>query len=102
MKLGLDVNLHKKAMVKAISAVLPPLLKHFKLNHASQSEYMVQHLASANCTPLILSSSVKTSGPTSLPRTAFMFWIIFPAWCVSELPELTAKSLEAGDNNHFC
>ena len=36
MKLGIDVNRHKEIIVKAISAVLLLLLKHFKLNHIYQ------------------------------------------------------------------
>lgn len=36
MKLGVDVNRHKEIIVKAISAVLLLLLKHFKLNHVYQ------------------------------------------------------------------
>ena len=36
MKLGIDVNRHKEVMVKAISALLLLLLKHFKLNHVYQ------------------------------------------------------------------
>ncbi|XP_027563000.1 striatin-interacting protein 1 homolog, partial [Neopelma chrysocephalum] len=54
MKLGVDVNRHKEIIVKAISAVLLLLLKHFKLNHIYQFEYMAQHLVFANCIPLIL------------------------------------------------
>lgn len=36
MKLGVDVNRHKEVIVKAVSAVLLLLLKHFKLNHIYQ------------------------------------------------------------------
>lgn len=36
MKLGVDVNRHKEIIVKAISAVLLLLLKHFKINHIYQ------------------------------------------------------------------
>lgn len=36
MKLGIDVNRHKEIIVKAISALLLLLLKHFKLNHIYQ------------------------------------------------------------------
>ncbi len=36
MKLGVDVNRHKEIIVKAISALLLLLLKHFKLNHVYQ------------------------------------------------------------------
>ncbi|XP_065408225.1 striatin-interacting protein 2 isoform X4 [Chrysemys picta bellii] len=54
MKLGVDVNRHKEIIVKSISASLLLLLKHFKLNHIYQFEYVSQHLVFANCIPLIL------------------------------------------------
>ncbi|XP_036066113.1 striatin-interacting protein 1 homolog isoform X4 [Oryzias melastigma] len=54
MKLGIDVNRHKEIIVKAISALLLLLLKHFKLNHIYQFEIVSQHLVFANCIPLIL------------------------------------------------
>lgn len=54
MKLGLDVNRHKEVLVKAVSAILLLLLKHFKINHIYQFEFMSQHLVFANCIPLIL------------------------------------------------
>lgn len=54
MKVGVDVNRHKEIIVKAVSAILLLLLKHFKLNHVYQFEFMSQHLVFANCIPLIL------------------------------------------------
>ena len=54
MKLGIDVNRHKEILVKAVAAVLLLLLKHFKLNHVYQFEFMSQHLVFANCIPLVL------------------------------------------------
>lgn len=53
-KLTLEVNRHKEILVKSISALLILLLKHFKLNHVYQFEYVSQHLVFANCIPLIL------------------------------------------------
>lgn len=49
-----DINRHKEILVKSISALLLLLLKHFKLNHVYQFEYVSQHLVFANCIPLIL------------------------------------------------
>ena len=49
-----DINRHKEIIVKAISATLLLLLKHFKVNHIYQFEYMSQHLVFANCIPLVL------------------------------------------------
>lgn len=54
MKLGIDVSRHKEIIVKAVSAILLLLLKHFKLNHVYQFEFMSQHLVFANCIPLVL------------------------------------------------
>ena len=51
---GIDVNRHKEIIVKAISGILLLLLKHFKVNHIYQFEFMSQHLVFANCIPLIL------------------------------------------------
>ncbi|CAG06830.1 unnamed protein product, partial [Tetraodon nigroviridis] len=130
MKLGVDVNRHKEIIVKAISAILLLLLKHFKLNHIYQFEYMAQHLVFANCIPLILKFfnqnimsyitaknrytpgcaeqvQPRHSFPSSSPVFAFCVFnsisvLDFPYCVVHELPELTAESLEAGDNNQFC
>ncbi len=54
MKLGIDVNRHKEILVKAVAAILLLLLKHLKLNHVYQFEFMSQHLVFANCIPLVL------------------------------------------------
>lgn len=54
MRLGIDVNRHKEIIIKAVSAILLLLLKHFKLNHIYQFEFMSQHLVFANCIPLVL------------------------------------------------
>lgn len=50
----LDINRHKEIIVKAVSATLLLLLKHFKVNHIYQFEYICQHLVFANCIPLVL------------------------------------------------
>ena len=54
MRLGIDVNRHKEIIIKAVSAILLLLLKHFKINHIYQFEFMSQHLVFANCIPLVL------------------------------------------------
>ena len=53
-QLNLDISRHKEIIVKAISAILLLLLKHFKVNHVYQFEFMSQHLVFANCIQLIL------------------------------------------------
>lgn len=50
-KLGIDVSRHKEIIVKAVSAILLLYLKHFKINHVYQFEFMSQHLVFANCIP---------------------------------------------------
>ena len=54
MRLGIDLNRQKEIIVKAVSAVLLLLLKHLKLNHVYQFEFVSQHLVFANCIPLVL------------------------------------------------
>src|SRR3989442_332050 len=53
MKLSIDVNRHKEIIIKAISGILLLLLKHLKINHVYQFEYISQQLMFANCIPLI-------------------------------------------------
>uniref|UniRef100_A0A3P9H6I7 Striatin interacting protein 1 n=1 Tax=Oryzias latipes TaxID=8090 RepID=A0A3P9H6I7_ORYLA len=101
MKLGVDVNRHKEIIVKAISAILLLLLKHFKLNHVYQFEYMAQHLVFANCIPLILKFFNQNIMSYITAKNSISV-LDFPHCVIHELPELTAESLEAGDNNQFC
>ncbi|MFH4974115.1 hypothetical protein AB6A40_000824 [Gnathostoma spinigerum] len=54
VRVAIDVNRHKEIMVKAASSILILLMKHFRLNHIYQFEYLGQHLVFANCIPLIL------------------------------------------------
>lgn len=54
VRIAIDMNRHKEIIVKSISAILLLMLKHFKLNHVYQFEFVSQHLVFANCIPLIL------------------------------------------------
>uniref|UniRef100_A0A8C3Q5B2 Uncharacterized protein n=1 Tax=Geospiza parvula TaxID=87175 RepID=A0A8C3Q5B2_GEOPR len=92
MKLGVDVNRHKEIIVKAISAVLLLLLKHFKLNHIYQFEYMAQHLVFANCIPLILKFFNQNIMSYITAKNSISV-LDYPYCVVHELPELTAESL---------
>uniref|UniRef100_A0AC11DJD1 Striatin interacting protein 1 n=1 Tax=Ovis aries TaxID=9940 RepID=A0AC11DJD1_SHEEP len=92
MKLGVDVNRHKEVIVKAISAVLLLLLKHFKLNHVYQFEYMAQHLVFANCIPLILKFFNQNIISYITAKNSISV-LDYPHCVVHELPELTAESL---------
>ncbi|KAG8440097.1 hypothetical protein GDO86_006040 [Hymenochirus boettgeri] len=101
MKLGIDVNRHKEIIVKSVSALLLLLLKHFKLNHIYQFEYVSQHLVFANCIPLILKFFNQNIMSYICAKNSISS-LEFPSCVVHELPELTAESLETGDNNQFC
>ncbi|NWZ36330.1 STRP2 protein, partial [Brachypodius atriceps] len=101
MKLGIDVNRHKEIIVKSISALLLLLLKHFKLNHIYQFEYVSQHLVFANCIPLILKFFNQNIMSYITAKNSISV-LDYPHCTVCDLPELTAESLEAGDNNQFC
>uniref|UniRef100_A0A8B9VFY6 Striatin interacting protein 2 n=1 Tax=Anas zonorhyncha TaxID=75864 RepID=A0A8B9VFY6_9AVES len=101
MKLGMDVNRHKEIIVKSISALLLLLLKHLKLNHIYQFEYVSQHLVFANCIPLILKFFNQNIMSYITAKNSISV-LDYPHCTVHDLPELTAESLEAGDNNQFC
>ncbi|XP_040858308.1 striatin-interacting protein 2 isoform X2 [Ochotona curzoniae] len=101
MKLGIDVNRHKEIIVKSISALLLLLLKHFKLNHIYQFEYVSQHLVFANCIPLILKFFNQNILSYITAKNSIAV-LDYPGCTIQDLPELTAESLEAGDNSQFC
>ncbi|KAK4301846.1 hypothetical protein Pmani_026037 [Petrolisthes manimaculis] len=98
MKLGVDVNRHKEVLVKAVSATLLLLLKHFRLNHVYQFEFMSQHLVFANCIPLILkffnqNIMAYVQAKNTIPL------LDFPACVIGDPPEMTAEALEAGSGS---
>nr|XP_033815300.1 striatin-interacting protein 2 isoform X2 [Geotrypetes seraphini] len=101
MKLGMDVNRHKEIIVKSISALLLLLLKHFKLNHIYQFEYVSQHLVFANCIPLVLKFFNQNIMSYICAKNSICI-LDYPYCTVHELPELTAETLEVGDNSQFC
>ncbi|CAB3405262.1 unnamed protein product [Caenorhabditis bovis] len=53
-RLAIDISRHKEIIVKAISATLLLLVKHFKFNHVYQFEYLCQQIVYVNGIPLIL------------------------------------------------
>ena len=53
-RVELDVHRYTEIVVKGVSSILFLLLKHFKLNHVYQFEFVCHHLVFANCIPLIL------------------------------------------------
>lgn len=97
MKLGIDVNRHKEIIVKAVSAILLLLLKHFKLNHICQFEFMSQHLVFANCTPLVLKFFNQNIMAYVGAKNVIPI-LDFPACVIGDQPELTGENLEIGDS----
>jgi hypothetical protein len=100
MKLGIDVNRHKEIIVKAVSAILLLLLKHLKLNHVYQFEFMSQHLVFANCIPLVLkffnqNIMAYVGAKHTIPI------LDFPSCIIGDQPELTEETLEIGDNQQY-
>ncbi|EFA11227.2 striatin-interacting protein 1 [Tribolium castaneum] len=100
MKLGIDVNRHKEIIVKAVSAILLLLLKHFKLNHIYQFEFMSQHLVFANCIPLVLKFFNQNIMAYVGAKNVIPI-LDFPSCVIGDQPELTAESLEIGDSAPF-
>ncbi|KAL1451720.1 hypothetical protein WDU94_006071, partial [Cyamophila willieti] len=52
--IGSDIKRHKDIMVKAISSIILFLLKHYKLSHILQFEYLGSCLMNGNCLPFIV------------------------------------------------
>lgn len=92
VKLAIDINRHKELMIKAISGILLLLLKHYKINHTYQFEYISQQLMFANCIPLVLKFFNQSISQFVRIHNNITF-IDFPACVIGEQPELTAIDL---------
>lgn len=101
MKLGIDANRHKEVIVKSISSLILILLKHFKLNHIYQFEYMSQHLVFANCIPLILKFFNQNITSHVCAKNSIPI-IDYPSCVIGDQHEITAETLESGDNQEYC
>uniref|UniRef100_H2YJ98 Far11/STRP C-terminal domain-containing protein n=1 Tax=Ciona savignyi TaxID=51511 RepID=H2YJ98_CIOSA len=100
LKLGIDVNRHREIFVKSISGLILLLLKHFKLNHVYQFEYMSQHLVFANCIPLVL--KFFNQNIVAYVTTKNMIPSLeFPACVIGEKTEITAESFDGMDANNI-
>lgn len=93
MKLGIDVNRHKEIIIKSVSAILFLLLKHYKINHVYQFEYISQQLMFANCIPLVLKFFNQNICQYVSARNSISV-IDFPSCSIGEQPELTTENLE--------
>ncbi|XP_076620087.1 striatin interacting protein isoform X1 [Colletes latitarsis] len=100
MKLSIDVNRHKEIIAKAVSAILLLLLKHFKLNHVYQFEFMSQHLVFANCIPLVL-KFLNQNIIAYIEAKHVIPILDFPMCVIGDQPELTIENLEIGDSQAY-
>ncbi|CAF0947828.1 unnamed protein product [Didymodactylos carnosus] len=101
MKLAFDINRHKEMIVKAVSAILLLLLKHFKVNHIYQFEYICQNLVFSNCITVILKffnhnilSHIQAKNTIPI--------LDFPNCVIGHQPELTAEAFDVSDNENYC
>ena len=89
--LTLDMGRHKEIIVKAVSAIILLYLKHFKLNHIYQFEFMSQHLVFANCIPLVLKFfNQNITEFVSMKNTIPL--LDFPSCVIGEQPDLSGDS----------
>lgn len=98
-KLGIDVNRHKEIIVKAVSAILLLYLKHFKINHVYQFEFMSQHLVFANCIPLVLKFFNQSIMSYVASKNVIPIHD-FPSCVIGEQPELSSD-LVIGDSEPY-
>ncbi|XP_022215485.2 LOW QUALITY PROTEIN: striatin-interacting protein 1 homolog [Drosophila obscura] len=94
-KLTVDMGRHKEIIVKAVSAIILLYLKHFKINHVYQFEFMSQHLVFANCIPLVLKFFNQTI--TEYVNTKNNIPLLdFPSCVIGEQPDLSGDSFVYG------
>ncbi|KAG5451805.1 Striatin-interacting protein 1 [Clonorchis sinensis] len=98
--LNFDINRHRELIVKAISAILLLLLKHMKLNHIYQFEYVSQYLVYANCIPLILKFFNQNTCHYVHAKNTLSF-LDFPSRLIGNPPELTPEMLMS-DWSSYC
>lgn len=102
LKMDVDATRHKEIIIKAISAILLLLLKHFKVNHIYQFEYVSQQLMFANCIPLILKFLSQDMYAYIVTPRSTISAIDFPACVIGEQPELTSDAIELCSFQPYC
>lgn len=102
MKMNADANRHKEIIIKAVSGILILLLKHFKVNHIYQFEYVSQQLMFANCIPLILKFLSQDIYSYIVTSKSTISAIDFPACVIGEQPELTTEAIELCSFQPYC
>lgn len=97
MKLAIDINRHKEVIIKAVSGILILLLKHFKLNHVYQFEFMSQNLVYANCIPLFLRFFNRNLQEFVTRKNSIPI-LDFPG---GEYPDLKAEDLDDTESSYY-
>lgn len=93
IKMKIDVNRHLEIIIKAISGIMILMLKHYKINHIYQFEYICQQLMFANCIPLII--KFLSQEMTEFVQSKNNIPVLdFPACVIGEQPELTSDTIE--------
>ena len=100
IKLGIDTNRHKEILIKSISGIILLMLKHFKVNHVYQFEFVSQHLLFANCVPLIL-KFFNLNISSFIQSKSNHYNLDFPNCVIGTQPELDVEELENGDSVVF-
>lgn len=93
LKLKIDLNRHQEIIIKAISSILLLLLKHYKINHVYQFEYIAQQLMFANCIPLVIKFISQEMAEFIVAKNTIPM-LDFPACVIGEQPELTSDTIE--------
>lgn len=94
MKVNADASRHKEVIIKAVSATLILLLKHLKINHIYQFEYVSQQMMFANCIPLVLKFLSQDVYTFIMDPKSTISMIDFPACVIGEPPALTTLPIQ--------
>lgn len=93
MKMKIDLNRHQEIIIKAISGIMILMLKHYKINHIYQFEYICQQLMFANCIPLIIKFLSQEMTEFVQSKNTISVWD-FPVCVIGEQPELSSATIE--------
>ncbi|KPM02806.1 FAM40A-like protein [Sarcoptes scabiei] len=93
MKIKIDLDRHHEIIIKAISGIMILLLKHYKINHIYQFEYICQQFMFANCIPLII-KFLTLEMPEFIESKNSIPIFDFPACCFHEQDEHASDMME--------
>ena len=97
--LKIDLNRHLEIIIKAISGILLLLLKHYKINHIYQFEYISQQLMFANCIPLVIKFISQEMSDFIVSKNSIPV-LDFPSCVIGDPVELTFELLS--ETQQFC